>query len=70
MKALEFAESASDVYDYKVSANTPVLGPKYGKDTPKIVKGLSAMDPGEVARGCSVGAEALRCRDLRWSRKR
>ena len=55
VKALEFAESASEVYDYKVSANTPLLGPKYGKDTPKIVKGLSSMDPGEVARVVQAG---------------
>ena len=40
VKALEFAESPSELYDYKVSANTPLLGPKYGKDTPKIVKGF------------------------------
>ena len=55
VKTLEFAQSASDVYDYKVSANTPLLGPKYGKDTPKIVKGLSAMDPGEVAQAVQSG---------------
>ena len=28
VKALEFAESPSELYDYKVSANTPLLGPK------------------------------------------
>ena len=55
VKALEFAESAAEVYDYKVSANTPLLGPKYGKDTPKIVKGLAVMDPGEVARVVQSG---------------
>ena len=55
VKALEFAESASEVYDYKVSANTPLLGPKYGKDTPKIVKGLSEMEPGKVAQDVQSG---------------
>ena len=49
VKALEFAESPSELYDYKVSANTLLLGPKYGKDTPKIAKGLSDMDAREVA---------------------
>ena len=56
VKALEFAESASEVYDYKVSANTPVLGPKYGKDTPKIVKGLAGMDAGHVAQAVQAGS--------------
>ena len=55
VKALEFAESPSELYDYKVSANTPLLGPKYGKDTPKIVKGLSDMDPGDVAQAVQSG---------------
>ena len=55
VKALEFAESPSELYDYKVSANTPLLGPKYGKDTPKIVEGLSEMDPGDVAQAVQSG---------------
>ena len=41
VKALEFAESPSELYDYKVSANTPLLGPKYGKDTPEDRQGAS-----------------------------
>ena len=55
VKALEFAESPSELYDYKVSANTPLLGPKYGKDTPKIAKGLSDMDAREVAEAVNAG---------------
>ena len=55
VKALEFAESPSEMYDYKVSANTPLLGPKYGKDTPKIAKGLSDMDAREVAEAVNAG---------------
>ena len=55
VKALEFAESPSELYDYKVSANTPLLGPKYGKDTPKIAKGLGEMDAREVAEAVNAG---------------
>ena len=55
VKALEFAESPSELYDYNVSANTPLLGPKYGKDTPKIAKGLSDMDAREVAEAVNAG---------------
>ena len=55
VKALEFAKSPSELYDYKVSANTPVLGPKYGKDTPKIVKALAQKDSTEVAEAVHSG---------------
>ncbi len=55
VKALEFAESPSELYDYKVSANTSALGPKYGKDTPKIAKGLGEMDSREVAEAVNAG---------------
>ena len=55
VKALEFAESPSELYDYKVSANTPLLGPKYGKDTPKIAKGLAEMDAREIAEKVNAG---------------
>ena len=55
VKALEFAESPSELYDYKVTANTPLLGPKYGKDTPKIAKGLGEMDSREVAEAVNAG---------------
>ena len=55
VKALEFADSPSELYNYKVSANTPLLGPKYGKDTPKIVKGLREMDSREVAEAVNAG---------------
>ena len=55
VKALEFADSPSELYDYKVSANTPVLGPKYGKETPKIAKGLGEMEAREVAEAVNAG---------------
>ena len=50
VKALEFAESPSELYDYKVSANTPLLGPKYGKDTPKDRQGARRDGFQEIER--------------------
>ena len=55
VKELEFAESRSEWSDDKVSANTPLLGPKYGKDMPNIVKKLAEMDPSEVAEAVRSG---------------
>ena len=40
VKALEFAESPSELYDYKVSANTPLLlGPSMARTLPRSPRG-------------------------------
>ena len=44
----------TEVLEYTVQANMPVLGPRYGSELGSIVSGLSTLDPLEVQR--QVGA--------------
>ena len=45
----------TEVLDFKVQANMPVLGPKYGMELHNIIAGLNAADPMEVYAQVSAG---------------
>jgi isoleucyl-tRNA synthetase len=49
IKALRILERDEEVIVYSVKPNLPVLGPKYGKEIPRIVAALRAIDPSSVA---------------------
>jgi len=49
VKALRLLEREEDVLEYSVRPNLPLLGPKYGKEVPRIVAALRAMEPSAVA---------------------
>ena len=49
VKSLRILDREEDVVDYSVKPNLPLLGPKYGKDMPRIVAALRAMQPPAVA---------------------
>ena len=46
----------TDVLEYTVQANLPVLGPRYGSELGSIVSGLSDVEPLEVHRRVSAGS--------------
>ena len=45
----------TDVLEFKVQANLPVLGPKYGSEIGSIVSGLSSLDPVIIHRQMGEG---------------
>jgi len=55
VKGLEFVTDEAEVLLFEVKPNLPVLGPKYGKELPRIAKLLASLDPAEVARKLSSG---------------
>jgi isoleucyl-tRNA synthetase len=59
----EFEDLASiggDLVEYAVKPNFRELGKRYGKDTPKVAKAVTAADPAELVRALrSAGTVAL-----------
>jgi len=55
VKSVEFVSNEADVLLFDIKPNLPVLGPKYGKEMPRIAKVLATLDPAEVARKVSNG---------------
>ncbi len=55
VKALQFVEDAGDLVSYKVLPVNKVLGPRFGKDFPKVRAALAALDPAEVAETVAAG---------------
>ncbi len=49
VKGVYPVEQASDYFTYKLQPNLQVLGPKYGKDLPRIKQALSEADQASVA---------------------
>ena len=45
----------TEVLDFKVQANMPILGPKYGMELHNIIAGLNAANPTEVYAQVSAG---------------
>ena len=56
IKALEFVTDTGALISYKVLPNNKLLGPRFGKDFPKVRAALAALDPADVA--AKVAAEA------------
>jgi isoleucyl-tRNA synthetase len=55
VKGLEFVTDAGALISYKVLPNNKLLGPKFGKDFPKVRAALADLDPADVA--AKVAAE-------------
>jgi isoleucyl-tRNA synthetase len=49
IKGLEFVADAGALINYKVLPNNKLLGPKFGKDFPKVRAALAALDSADVA---------------------
>ena len=55
VKSISFVAELGDLVTYNLRPKSPLLGPKYGKDLPKIVQGLKSADPATVARQVAAG---------------
>ena len=58
VKEIEVVSEVGELVNYKLMPNNRVLGPKFGKDFPKVRQALMALDPAEAARTLQAG-EAL-----------
>ena len=55
VKSLSFAGGLAELVTYTVRPRTPILGPKYGRELPKIVAALKSADQAAVARKVEAG---------------
>jgi isoleucyl-tRNA synthetase len=55
VKALEVVGEDSDLFEYQVLPNLPVLGPKYGRDVGRIQNALKQADKAAIARDAGAG---------------
>ncbi len=55
VKSLKLIEDAADLTSYTVRPKTPVLGPKYGRNLPKIRSLLAAADSNAVGKAVAAG---------------
>lgn len=56
VKAVSFVDAESDLVTYAVKGRTNLLGPKYGREVPAVLKAIGQLDPYEVARRVRAGA--------------
>ncbi len=59
VKAVRDMSEVGGIFTYEVRPDFRALGPKYGREVPKIVAQLSALDPGEVAALVEQGREIV-----------
>jgi isoleucyl-tRNA synthetase len=57
VRRLRFVAAAEELGSYEVKANYRSLGPLFGKDMPRVVDAIAALDPGHVAAAVRGGAE-------------
>ncbi len=55
VKELHFVSDAGQLASYRILPNNKLLGPKFGKDFPKVRAALSALPPAEVASRVAAG---------------
>jgi isoleucyl-tRNA synthetase len=55
VKTLEVVGEDSDLFEYQVLPNLPVLGPKYGRDIGRIQAALREADKAAIAREAGAG---------------
>jgi isoleucyl-tRNA synthetase len=55
VKRIEVVSEVGELVNYKLMPNNRVLGPKFGKDFPKVRQALMALDPAAAARTLQAG---------------
>lgn len=55
VKEIEIVSEVGELVDYKLLPNNRVLGPKFGKDFPRIRQMLETLDPAQSARQLQAG---------------
>ncbi|MCB9422664.1 MAG: isoleucine--tRNA ligase [Ardenticatenaceae bacterium] len=56
VKEIEVVSEVGELVNYKLMPNNRTLGPKFGKQFPKVRQALMALDPAEAARILQSGA--------------
>ncbi|MBN2011341.1 isoleucine--tRNA ligase [candidate division KSB1 bacterium] len=56
IKKLSFATNESELAEFEVKVDFKKLGPKYGKDVPKIQQALVTMNASEIVKQVNAGA--------------
>jgi isoleucyl-tRNA synthetase len=57
VKELEFVSEESELVSYRVKPNYRTLGPRFGKDMPKVAAAIEALDAAGVAETLADGRE-------------
>ncbi len=57
VRRLRFVAAAEELGSYEVKANYRSLGPLFGKDMPRVVDAIAALDPTHVAAAVRGGAD-------------
>jgi isoleucyl-tRNA synthetase len=57
IKELEFVSEESELVSYRVRPNYRTLGPRFGKDMPKVAAAIEALDAAGVAASLADGRE-------------
>ena len=55
VKEIEVVSEVGELVNYKLMPNNRVLGPKFGKQFPKVRQALMALDPAQAARTLQAG---------------
>jgi len=55
VKEIEVVAEVGELVDYKILPNSRALGPKFGKEFPKVRQALVALNPADVARTLQAG---------------
>ena len=62
VKAVEFVDNPESLVAYRVLPNNRLLGPKLGKDFPKVRQALESLDPNLLARQANAGENIV----IKW----
>ncbi len=57
VKEMTFIDDPADLVSYEIKANFRLLGPKFGKDMPKVAAAISTADPAALASAARKGDE-------------
>ncbi len=57
VKAIEFVAEESDLVSYRVKPNFPALGPRFGKDMPKVKAAVEGLDAEHVTAALEGGGQ-------------
>jgi isoleucyl-tRNA synthetase len=57
VRRVRFVSGAEELGEYEVKANYRTLGPRFGKDMPRVAEAVAALDPAHVVAAVRAGAD-------------
>jgi isoleucyl-tRNA synthetase len=57
VRRVRFVAGAEELGEYEVKANYRTLGPRFGKDMPRVAEAVAALDPAHVVAAVRAGTE-------------